>query len=630
MFRKIPEIPVSTNSDPALDFAVRPVVTSAVNVAGNGRKAVPGTARPPGEKGLTMRRDVRFTRRRLGIALAGLAAVVALVASASAPAAPAASAAGHECLVMTGSGDPAFTKNFNPYTATGLPSGGFVRGAFYEPLIISTVAGGGHTYPWLARTWKWSNHNKTLTLNLAKGVKWSDGKPLTSADVVYSLTAGRQDKTMDIIGLTRPDTNVASIKAKGAYRVAITLKTVDSQFIPAILNGQFVVPKHVWTKVSDAATFTNPNPVGSGPFNRITRFTTQDYVFGKNPRYWLKGTPKIKCLEYVQAASNDAALLLIQSGQVDWTHNFVPNVAQAYSAKDPKHFHAFYATTAYPISLVFDTTQYPYSLPAFRKALSYAVNRSDVSKLGEYGYAPATDAIGLNFIFPGWITGAAKETAAKAAQYNPTLAKKTLTDAGFTYKGSTLMDPKGNAVDLDIHVISGWSDWVASNQIITKNLEAIGINSKVALEPDWNSWYPNASSTKAPTLLWQNASQGSPFGFFSSNMSSNKFVPSGEDATNTGNWAHYSNAKATSLLAQWQSTLDQKKQKLIAGQLAQLFLQDQPIVPLFVGPRWSTYSTKYFHCFASPKSFYGDPIFTTAPDNILSFTRICPGGKAGA
>ena len=53
-------------------------------------------------------------------------------------------------------------------------------------------------------------------------------------------------------------------------------------------------------------------------------------------------------------------------------------------------------------------------------------------------------------------------------------------------------------------------------------------------------------------------------------------------------------------------------------------------MPLFMGPRWSTYSTKYFHCFTSPKNFYGDPIFTTAPDNILSFTRICPGGKAGA
>src|SRR6185503_909819 len=186
---------------------------------------------------------------------------------------------------------------------------------------------------------------------------------------------------------------------------------------------QFVVPKHIWSKVDDVANFTNAKPVGSGPFNVITRFTSQDYVFGKNPRYWQKRKPKIKCLEYVQASSNDGALALIQSGQVDWTHNFVPNVEKAYVAKDPKHFHAFYATTAYPISLMFDDTQYPYSLVPFRQALSMAINRGDVSKLGEYGYAPPTDAIGLNGIFASWITDpSVKAEAKRLATYNPNAA----------------------------------------------------------------------------------------------------------------------------------------------------------------------------------------------------------------
>jgi peptide/nickel transport system substrate-binding protein len=352
-------------------------------------------------------------------------------------------------------------------------------------------------------------------------------------------------------------------------------------------------------------------------------------VLSKNPRYWRKGQPKAACLEYVQAASNDAALLLIQSGQVDWTHNFVPNVEKAYIAKDPQHFHAFYATTAYPISLVFDVTKYPYSLVAFRKALSLAINRSDVSKLGEYGYAPPTDALGLNGIYPTWYSPAIRAQAKAAATYNPAKAKAMLQAAGFSYKGSQLMDPHGNAVSLDIHVISGWSDWVASNQIITKNLQAIGISSKVALEPDWNSWYPFAASTKFPSLLWQDAAQGSPFGFYNSNLSQGQYTPSGEDATNTGNWAHFYDPKATALLNKWKVTLNVAKQHKIAAQLASLFLADQPIVPLFVGPRWSTYSTKYFHCFTSPKNYYTDPIFTQAPDNIVAFTRICPGGQAG-
>ena len=228
---------------------------------------------------------------------------------------------------MAGAGDGAFTKNFNPFTGTGLPSGQVVKGAIYEGLTVSPE-GGKPTLPWLATSWKWSNGNKTLTLQLAKGVKWSDGKPLTSVDVVYSLTAGKQNKVMDIIGYTRPDTNIASIKAKGAYAVVINLKTADSQFIAATLNGAIVIPRHIWSHVADPSTFTNPNPVGSGPFDKILRFTPQDYVLGKNPNYWQAGKPLIPCLEYVQASSNDASLALAQSGQVDWTHNFVPNVAQ--------------------------------------------------------------------------------------------------------------------------------------------------------------------------------------------------------------------------------------------------------------------------------------------------------------
>src|SRR5882757_2130383 len=200
---------------------------------------------PPGQrKDLQMRRHVRSIRRLPALAAAvGLAATVAtLILTASAPAAhlgAGSAQAGHKCLVMTGSGDPAFVKNFNPYTATGLPSGQFVRGAFYEPLIISTVAGGGHTYPWLAQSWKWSNGNKTLTLNLVKNAKWSDGKPLTSADVAYSITAGKQDKTMDMVGYASPETNIASVSTSGRYAVVIKLKTIDSQFIATNLNLQF-------------------------------------------------------------------------------------------------------------------------------------------------------------------------------------------------------------------------------------------------------------------------------------------------------------------------------------------------------------------------------------------------------
>src|SRR5438105_14366722 len=175
-----------------------------------------------------MRRSLRSTRWLAAGVAVGCAATAMLLVG-GAPAAVyerSSTTAAHRCLVMTGSGDPAFVRNFNPYTATGLPSGAFVLGAIYEPLVISPE-GGLPAVPWLARTWKWSNGNKTLTLNLAQGVKWADGQALTSADVVYSLKGGTaaQAKTMDRIGFTRPDSNITSITAKGPNTVVIALKT---------------------------------------------------------------------------------------------------------------------------------------------------------------------------------------------------------------------------------------------------------------------------------------------------------------------------------------------------------------------------------------------------------------------
>ena len=216
------------------------------------------------------------------------------------------------------------------------------------------------------------------------------------------------------------------------------------------------------------------------------------------------------------------------------------------------------------------------------------------------------------------------------ATYNPAAAKKMLTDAGFTYKGSDLIDPKGNPVKLDIHVISGWSDWVASNQIITKNLRAIGIDSQRAARADWGAWFPNAFSTKNPTLLWQVASRGSPYGFFYSNLSQNAYIPPGQDATpdrELGALLEREGDDRSSTSGRRRSS--EKKQHPIATQLEKIWLQQLPIIPVLIGARWSTYSTKYFHCFPTTKNFYADPIFTTYPDNILLFTRICPGGKAG-
>jgi len=67
-----------------------------------------------------------------------------------------------------------FSRNFNPFLCGPATSLDFTCGAIYKPLII---IGGGHTYPWLATGYKWTDGNKTLLVFIRHGVKWSAGKP---------------------------------------------------------------------------------------------------------------------------------------------------------------------------------------------------------------------------------------------------------------------------------------------------------------------------------------------------------------------------------------------------------------------------------------------------------------------
>jgi peptide/nickel transport system substrate-binding protein len=546
----------------------------------------------------------------VGVLLVGSTTVQAKTLLSGGPASTASTAAGHKCVVATGSGDTAFVRNFNPFNGGAMRD--FTQGGIYETLVISTAFGGGHIYNVLAKKVAFSRGGKQLNITIQPNVRWSDGKPLTARDVLYSLTAGKQDKYMDRIGLTADKSNIASVRIAGKNRVAIRFKQVDATFVGSVLSSVFIVPQHIWSKVKNVADFTNSKPVGSGPFTRITRFNGQDYVLSKNLHYWQKGLPRVNCIERLYAAGNDAALLQIVNGEADWTHNFVPNVEKAYISHDPKHYHASYLGVGLPISLFFDLTKYPYSLPAFRKGVSQAIDRQKVVKLGEYGYAPAVSALGIEKIYPKWVDPELKSLAKRLATYSPSAARATFRDAGFTYRGDNLLDPRGDRIRFQIHVIGGWSDWVASLQIIAKNLQDVGIDASVKLEPDWGAWQPNAMSTKFVTLLWSNgANDITPYAYFFSHYDPSTNLGPGVDASATGNWEHFTHPTGATLLRQFKGTLSVKKQKQLAYKLERIWLDNMPGIPLFVGPRWSTYSTKYWTGFPTYKNAYVDPIFST-------------------
>ena len=157
-----------------------------------------------------------------------------------------------------------------------------------------------------------------------------------------------------------------------------------------------------------------------------------------------------------------------------------------------------------------------------------AIDRKTVSKLGEYGYAPPTDAIGLNGLFPQWVTDpSVKAQAKQLATFNQAAAKKLLTDNGFTYKGNKLIDPKGNPVGLDIHVISGWSDWVASTRSSRRTCVTSVSTRTSSSSPTSTRGSRTRTRPRTRPCSGRTGRRRSPYGFFFANLSQNALIPSG-------------------------------------------------------------------------------------------------------
>ena len=85
----------------------------------------------------------------------------------------------------------------------------------------------------------------------------------------------------------------------------------------------------------DSLQFTNPDPVGTGPFTEVDYFRAQVYQLGKNPHYWQPDTPKIQALRFPTVAGNDQAALELIRGNVDWAGNFLPAIDRIYVQARP-------------------------------------------------------------------------------------------------------------------------------------------------------------------------------------------------------------------------------------------------------------------------------------------------------
>ncbi len=221
-----------------------------------------------------------------------------------------------------------YVRNFNPFALAGQISSVHV---ILEPLYIVDPTANGKQTPWLATSYKYSSDLKTLTFTMRQGVKWSDGQPFSANDVLFTLNLGKTNTALDQIGLWGASGLATGVSSSG-NTVSIHFKTANVTTFGPLVDNLLILPAHIWSKVKNPLTYAWADPVGTGPFTEVKSFSSQSYELGRNPNYWNAANLKVDSLRYTAFQSNDASALALESGQVDWSGDFINNV-QTYLIK---------------------------------------------------------------------------------------------------------------------------------------------------------------------------------------------------------------------------------------------------------------------------------------------------------
>jgi len=232
---------------------------------------------------------------------------------------------------------------------------------------------------------------------------------------------------------------------------------------------------------------------------------------GKNENYWQKGKPYVDGIRCPQYSSNEQILAAAVKGELDWFSDFLTNPAKELTAKNPDVKHFFPADTL--VSLQFNTTKAPFNDLEFRKAVSIAVNRQDLIDIATFGItSPAVYPAGIGPFYAAWIDEKRLEPYKYILKYDPAKAKAILDAAGYVDKdGDGFRDNKdGSELTFKISVPTGWDDWINSVQIMTENLQDIGVNAKMHT-PDEGAWFEKIATGDFDVYIMWNNGHASPW-----------------------------------------------------------------------------------------------------------------------
>lgn len=323
--------------------------------------------------------------------------------------------------------------------------------------------------PGIAKSWSVSKNGLNYTFNLNPKATWSDGKPITSADVVYTWHYMTNPK-IQILYNTGWN-YVKSVVAEGPHKVVFHLSQPYAPFYSTV-GGTTIVPKHIFDKWTvnqiNHGIYDKGTPVVSGPYVMTKWVTDQQLTFAPNPHWW--GPPvHIKKIIVQVVPNSNTQFNMLATGKL--TLGGIPSADISQVGTLKKHFNIIKPLGATYDLIQLDENNFLKNV-VVRRALDYATPKQQIVTSIMHGQAVVAHGDQV----PG---GYFYDPNVPHRTFSLTKAKQLLASQGFT-KG-----PGGwlykNGQELKIPIWTGATSHSETDiaQVVSQDWEKIGVYAPV-------------------------------------------------------------------------------------------------------------------------------------------------------
>jgi peptide/nickel transport system substrate-binding protein len=480
---------------------------------------------------------------------------------------------------------------FNPFISIYLTPTGINR-MVYENLVQYS-AKDSSPVPGLAEKWDTSPDGKVWTFHIRKGMKWSDGQPITSADPQWTYT---QMMTNPDMGTANGSlvTNFEKVDAPDPDTLVITMK--DPQAPNPGLEIP-VVPKHVWEKVTDPVKYANDaNVVGSGPYV-LEKFTpSQSVVLKANPNFW-KGKPKLDGVTYVIYKNSDASVQALKTGEVDMVGRL--EVAQFDALKGQKgittnsgHGRRFTGLGLNPGARTQVGKQFGDGNPVLkdklvRQAIRQAINIPELLDKTFQGHGTLATSF-IPAVYPQWQW----KDESKLVKYDPAAANAKLDQAGYKKGADGIrLDKSGKPITLRLLGDNSDSSDKQKADFIVPWLKAIGINVKLVMtDGDTISADSTAGKYDMYFTAWSLGSDPD----YQLGINTCDALPTKTDGTGSTSMDYWCDPEFDRLFKAQHAELDQAKRQEIVKQMQAIHYDAAPSIDFWYPDSLDAYRSDRF------------------------------------